>query len=122
MWKNEYKPPRLRSGDLRTPVTFYEYTDNNGPEPGEKEKQVLYKCFAKIDEMWLKDMEQAKQNNTESDITIIIRDAIGTYRPNNKHYISIDDVFYKDNRYNIKHVQPDVQDRNFINIVAGLET
>src|SRR5699024_7050718 len=81
MWKNEYKPPRLRSGDLRTPVTFYEYTDNNGPEPGEKEKQVLYKCFAKIDEMWLKDMEQAKQNNTESDITIIIRDAIGTYSP-----------------------------------------
>lgn len=118
MWKNEYKPPRLRSGDLRTPVTFYEYQENDGPMPGEKPKKHLFKCLAKVDEMWLKDMEVAKQNGTISDVTIIIRDPIGSYVPTNKHYLSIDDPIYKDNRYNIKHVQPDVQDRSFINIVA----
>lgn len=120
MWKNEYKPPRLKSGDLRTPVTFYEYTENAGPMPGQKEKKELFKCMAKVDEIWLKDMELAKQNGTVSDVTIIIRDPIGSYVPTNKHYVSIDDPIYKDNRYNIKHVQPDVQDRRFINIIGGI--
>lgn len=120
MWKNEYKPPRLKSGDLRTPVTFYEYVENTGPIPGQKEKKELFKCMAKVDEIWLKDMELAKQNGTVSDVTIIIRDPIGSYIPTNKHYMSIDDPIYKDNRYNIKHVQPDVQDRQFINIIGGI--
>lgn len=119
--KFEYKEPRVHSGDLRTPVTFYEYTDNDGFEPGEKEKKVLYESWAEIDEMWLKDMELAKQQGTESDVTIIIRDPMEDYIPTNKHYVSIDDRIYKDIRYNIKHVQPDVKDRNFINIVAGVK-
>ncbi len=122
MWKNEYKPPRLRSGELRTPVTFYEFEEKEGPIPGQQEKEMLFKCLAKVDEMWLKDLEIAKQNGTISDVTIIIRDPIGSYVPTNKHFLSIDDPIYKDIRYNIKHVQPDVQDRNFINIFAKVST
>lgn len=121
MRKLEYKSPRVHSGELRTPVTFYEYQANDGPEPGEKEKKVLFKSWAKIDEIWLKDMELAKSEGTESDVTIIIRDPLDDYILTNKHYVSIDDRIYRNNRYNIKHVQPDVQDRNFINIVAGLD-
>lgn len=34
----KYKPPRVKTGDLRTPVIFHEYTANEGPEPGEYEK------------------------------------------------------------------------------------
>jgi len=120
MRKFEYKSPRVHSGELRTPVIFYEYAPNDGPEPGESEKKVLFKSWAKIDEMWLKDMELAKSQGTESDVTIIIRDPLDDYIPSNKHYISIDDRMYRNCRYNIKHVQPDVQDRNFINVVAGL--
>lgn len=118
MRKNNYKPPRIHSGELRTPVTFYEYKPKPGPYPGEEEKQVLFTCWAKIDEMWLKDQELAKSNGTMSDVTIIIRDPLGDYVPSNKDYLSIDDRLYKNVRYSIKHVQPDVQDRNFINVVA----
>lgn len=117
---NEYKSPRVHSGELRTPVTFYKYAPNLGPEPGESEKETLFNAWAKIDEVWMKDLELAKSNGTLSDVTIIIRDPGADYIPSNKHYVSIDDLHYKDLRYNIKHVQPDVQDRNFINIVAGL--
>lgn len=120
MRKFEYKSPRVHSGELRTPVTFYEYAPNNGPEPGENEKRTLYNSWAKVDEMWLKDLEQAKTNGTMSDVTIIIRDPGREYIPTNKHYISIDDLHYKDYRYNIKHVQPDVLDRDFINVIAEL--
>lgn len=118
MRKNNYQAPRLHSGELRTPVTFYEYKPSPGPEPGEQEKRELFSCWAKIDEMWLKDQEVAKSNGTMSDVTIVIRDPLNDYIPTNKHYVSIDDRLYKDVRYNVKHVQPDVQDRNFINIVA----
>src|SRR5690625_2586418 len=121
MRKFEYKPPRVHSGELRTPVTFYEYEPKQGPLPDEKERKILFKAWAKIDNVWLKDLEIAKSNGTLSDVTITIRDPQSEYIPTNKHYLSIDAPEYIDKRYNIKHVQPDLQNRSFINIVAGLE-
>lgn len=109
----------MNPGDLKNRVTFYEYEANEGPWPGQKEKKVLYKTWARIDEVWLKDLELAKSTGTESDLTITIRDPRG-FIPNNKHYISIDSPYYKDKRYNVKHVQPNLQDRRYTRIVAGL--
>lgn len=116
----KYKPPRVNTGDLRTPITFYEYVANEGPEPGESEKKILYQPWAKIDNVWLKDLEIAKANGTLSDITITIRDPQADYIPNNKHYLSIDAPEYRDKRYNVKNVQPDLQNKEFITILAGL--
>ncbi|GKU81204.1 head-tail adaptor protein [Niallia sp. NCCP-28] len=116
----KYQPPRVNTGDLRTLITFYEYKPNEGPEPGEDEKQVLYKAWGQVDHVWLKDLETAKSNGTLSDLTITIRDPQADYIPTNKHYISIDAAEYVDKRYNIKQVQPDLQNKQFITIVAGL--
>lgn len=116
----KYKPPRVNTGDLKTPVTFYEYAPNDGPEPGESEKSVLFFAWAKIDEVWTKDIEQAKQNQTVSDLTITIRDPYPDYVPLNEHYISIDHPLYINDRYNIKHVQADFQSKHFIKIIARL--
>ncbi|MFD9629013.1 phage head-tail adapter protein, partial [Peribacillus muralis] len=66
------------------------------------------------------DMEMAKSNGTLSDITITIRDPQADYIPTNKHVLSIDDARYRDKKYNIIHVQPDLQNKSFIKIVAGL--
>lgn len=116
----KYKPPRVNTGDLRTPINFFEYQANEGPEPGQSEKRVLYKSWAKIENVWLKDLEIAKSNGTLSDLTITIRDPQTDYIPSNKHYISIDSPEYENKRYNVKHVQPDMQNKEFIRIVAGL--
>lgn len=121
LWKNEYKPPYYRSSDFDTPVIFYEYEEKNGPLPGQKEKKVLFECLAKIDGVWLKDLERAKQNGTLAEVTIIIRNPIGSYTPTNKHFVKIEDSIYPE-PYNVKHVQPDVKDPNFINIVGKLAT
>lgn len=110
----------VKTAELNTQVTFYEYTPNSGPEPGEKEKQILYNAWAKINNVWMKDVELAKANGTLSDITIIIRDPQSEYVPTNKHYISIDTHEYTDKRYNVKQVMPDLQNRQFTTIVAGL--
>ncbi|WP_350300600.1 phage head completion protein [Peribacillus frigoritolerans] len=117
----KYKPPRVNTGDLRTPIYFYKYVANEGPEPGESEKEILYQAWAKIDNVWMKDLEIAKANGTLSDITITIRDPQADYIPNNKHYLSIDALEYRDKRYNVKHVQPDLQNKGFITIVAGIK-
>lgn len=122
MIKFEYKKPRAKTGDLRTPVTFYEYAPSEGPEPGEEEKNILFTAWAKIDEVWLKDLELAKSNGTLTDITLTIRDPQADYIPDGNHYLSIDSPAYQGKRYNIKHVQPDLQDQRFITVVAGLTT
>lgn len=122
MWKNEYKPPRFRSSDFDTPVTFYEYEEKDGPIPGKKQKKILFDCLAKVDGIWLKDLERAKQNGTLSEVTIIIRNPIGSYIPTNKHFLSVDEGVFKNERYNMNYVQPDVKDSNLINIVAKVAT
>lgn len=120
MRKFEYKEPRVHSGELRTPVIFYENTDSNSPWPGQESKKILYRAWAKIDEVWLRDVEVAKANGTLSDVTITIRDPQAEYIPTNKHFIEIDAREYRGKHYNVKHVQPDLQNHQFINIITGL--
>lgn len=118
--KETYRPPRIDIGDLRTWVTFFVFAPNKGPEPGEKKKKEVYGTFSKVDEVWSKDLEQAKANGTLSDITITIRDTHGEYVPSNKHYLEVDLEEYEGKQYNIKHTQPDPQNRDFVKIIAGM--
>lgn len=111
----------MSKGILNTRVTFYEFVPNNGPEPGEQKDKVLYNAWAKIDEVWMKDIELAKSNGTLSDVTITIRDPRNDYQPSNKHYLSIDSDYYKGKEFNIKHVRPDLQNKRYIRIVAELK-
>lgn len=111
---------RIRISDLKTRVSFYEFKPKPGPDPGEMEKKLLYTCWSKIDSVWLKDLEQAKTNGTLEDLTIVIRDPRGTFSPNNKHFLEVKKEGYSNKRYQIKSVQPDWQDKQFITVVAEL--
>jgi len=116
------KRKRVRVSDLRTRVTFYEYRPKkDSPYPDEMEYAKLYACWAKVDTVWLKDLETAKQNNTVSDVTLTIRDPRSSYLPTNKHFLKIDATEYKDFVYNATSAQPDLQNRDFITIVASLK-
>lgn len=120
--RRPYKRPKTDSGDLRTPIIFYGYQPNDGPEPGEAEKDILYRAWAKVEGVWMKDFELSKSTGTLSDITITIRDTQGGYIPRNEHYLSIDAPEYAETRYNIKHVEPDLQNKAFTRIVAGVSS
>lgn len=119
--KPQYERPRVQSNDLRTWVKFYSYEPNPGPEPGESKSSVQYEAWARIDEVWSRDVAQAKSNGTLSDITLTIRDTHGEYIPSNKHYIEVDMPEYRGKHYNVKHTQPDPQNRDFIKVIAGME-
>lgn len=116
----KYRPPRVHTGELRTPVIFYEYQPNPGPEPGEQEKRILFRCFGSIEKVWMRDLEQAKANGTLTDITISIRDPQADYIPTNKHYVEIDMAEYRGKRFGIKDARPDPQNHRFIRIIAGV--
>ncbi|MGM9923172.1 MAG: phage head-tail adapter protein [Bacillus sp. (in: firmicutes)] len=118
----KYNPPRVHAGELRTRVTFYEYAPNDGPYPGEVEKKVLYETWAKVDEVWSKDIELAKSNGTLSDVTITIRDPQALFSPSNKHYVQIHAPEYQRLRYGVKQAQPDLQNRDFIKVISGVSS
>ncbi|MGD6873015.1 phage head-tail adapter protein [Sutcliffiella horikoshii] len=118
----KYKPPKVKTGDLRTPVSFFEPQPKEGPEPGEMASRILYEAMAMVDTVWMKDIEVAKANGTLSDITLTIRDPKSTFVPTDKHYLSIDAEGFRDKRYNVKHVQPDLQNRQFIKVIASVVT
>lgn len=39
--KKVFKKPRITTKRLNTRVHFYKYTENNGPEAGEKKKIII---------------------------------------------------------------------------------
>lgn len=113
---------RIRLSDLNTRVTFYEYRPKkDSPLPDEYEYKVLYECWARIDRVWLKDLETAKQNKTISDVTLLIRDPMEEFIPTNKNFVRIDTFDYRHIVYNVTSSQPDLQHRDLITIVASVE-
>lgn len=41
-----YKKPKINSGNLRTPVQFWEFVPNDGPEPMEEKRKSYMNVFA----------------------------------------------------------------------------
>lgn len=116
----EYKKPKIKSRDLNTPVKFYSFKEVEGPEPGEEEDELLYSCWAKVEKVWLRDLEQAKANGTLEDITIKMRDTMGEFSPSNSDYLVVEGPEYTGKYYDVKSVQPDLQDRRVVVVVAAI--
>lgn len=112
---------KLNPSRLNTPVTFYEYKTVDGPYPDEEKEEKVYSCWAQVDRVWMKDIEEAKQNNTMSDVTIKIRDPLQEFMPDNKHYIKIETFDYGHLVYNVQSSRPNLKDRQFITIVGKLK-
>ena len=109
--------------DLNTRVRFFQYSPNEGPEPGETETAVLWECWAEVYEPSVKDIESLSTTNLLYSVTVLIRDTRGEFKPNNKHYLAILDESYTDNdgnhvRFNIKKIHPDAKNKQMIKVVA----
>ncbi|VXC08106.1 Phage head-tail adapter protein [Bacillus sp. 349Y] len=122
MIKYEHRGVKIKSGDLRTPISFYEFAPTEGPEPGNEEVKTLYECWAKVEKVWLKDLEQAKANGTLEDLTVRIRDPRGSFVPLNNQYIGINEVGYLGKRYRVYSIQPDSKNVGFIVVIAEMVT
>lgn len=111
------------AGELNTRVRFFEYASMPGPEPGEREVNVIWECWAEVYEPSTKDFAVLSTTGVEFAVTVRIRDTRGEFRPFNKHYLAVLDDAYTDDegeyiRFNIKKVQPDIKNKKFVKIVA----
>ena len=120
--KYEYRKPETNSGKLRTPVTFYEFQSEDGPEPGKKEKKSLHSCFCEAYNPSMKDLRIMEHLGTKEAVTIRIRDTMGEYLPTNKHFAALDDYRYKEKILSVKDVRPDLTDNRFIIILLEVIT
>ncbi len=118
--RQKYQPPKTSSGNLRTPIEFYEYQPHKGPDPGEEEKKVLYTCFAEIYNPSMKDLEILNSIETKQAVTIKIRDPHEDYLPINKHFVEVLDRRYQSIRWNIIDVRNDFSDNRFITILLAV--
>ncbi|MDT2226295.1 phage head-tail adapter protein [Enterococcus faecalis] len=116
-----YKKPKINSGNLRTPVQFWRFVPNDGPEPMEEKREKLYECFCLAYNPSMKDMEILNAKGTNEGLTIKIRDPHQDYIPTNKHKVIIDDyrVLPKGKEWEIVDVSTDFEDNRFIKIVLG---
>lgn len=113
----EYTPPKVKTSDLRTPVQFYKYMPNDGPEPGEQPDKLVHECYAEIYSPSKKDWDIVGNAAVKQAVTINVRDTKGEYIVSNKDYVVIDDYRYKDLHWNILDVRNDFANNAFITIL-----
>ena len=116
----QYKPRKTNSGDLKTPVAFFDFQASDGPEPDETKILLLHTCYAEIYSPSMKDLELLKSKETKQAITINIRDTKGEYIPNIKHFVEVDDYRYRGLTWNVISVTYDMTDNSFIKLVLGV--
>lgn len=124
MITNKYVPKKTSSGSLRTPVIFYAYKPGDSFEPGEVEYEKIYECFCEAYSPSMKDIEILKESSkkTNNTVTIRIRDSFGEFFPDTENYAELLDYRYKDLRFNVIDVRPDLVENDFLTILLGVVT
>lgn len=120
--KMKYERPKIVAGDLRTPVTFFEYQPSSGPDPSDEEKKELYKCTCLAYNPSMKDREILDVVGTKEAITIKIRDPYTDYFASNKHKAVLDDYRYQGKVWDVIDVVPDLENNEFIKIILGVSS
>lgn len=104
---------------LKNKITIFT-KDNGGYMPDGDEYTEYYSCYANIDNVWLKDIEIAKTNNTLNDVTVTIRHPRKSIAIDNTMYFIVDGDDSK--KFNIKSFQPDYTDNRFSVLIGEVVT
>ena len=116
--KLPYKKPKVRSGDLKTVVTFYKIKRDSF-EPNDSTEEQLFECFAQVYGPSQKDLTILTTNDAKEGVTIKIRNTKGEFIPDNTMVVTIDDYRYLGKIWNVKDVRPDFETDKFDIIVLG---
>lgn len=113
-----YKTKKVQSGDLRTPVIFYQYK-NEGPYPDDIEEVEVYRCYAETYNPSMKDREILGVNESMQGLSMVIRDPYQSFTPNHKHIVLVEDFRLEQQLFNVFEVRLDSPERGFITVILG---
>lgn len=99
----KFKRRETTTGDMNTPVTFYEKTDG-GWMPGEGGKSEMYFCMCEMYEASVKDYEIVNTTNAEYVITILMPNPQEDYIPQYSHFFEVDELMYKNVVFNLQSI------------------
>lgn len=111
---------RSSTRKLNTKVFFYQYKPSNGPEPGNDEEKILYKTRAEIYDPSMKDLEILNGLDSKLAVTLVMRDPIKKYIPDNKDFAEIIDYRYSGLRWNIVEVRHDLASNEFVTLLLAV--
>lgn len=126
--KPQFNSNKIGSGELRTPVIFYEYAPDDSPFPTESELKPVYSCFGEPYNASMKDLEILNGTGAKKSVTINIRDTFGEYYPSTENYAEVqdyrygklvDDVMVYD-RFNVIDVRPNLTNNDFITVLLAV--
>lgn len=108
----------MEFNEFKDRVLFLQYF-NTGPYPEDEEKEELYSCFCKIYSSSMKDLEILKSTESASGFTIVIRDPIPQYLPDNKHYIKVNKPLYIEKLFNIVDIRLSTPNPGYLTLVLA---
>lgn len=101
-------------------VHFFGKHEADAFMPSTQSSQVeLFSCYASVDNVFLKDIELAKSNNSLNDVTVIIRDTQGEFIPDNEMRFKIEGKNFGLKEYEVKSVQPFFKDGRYIAVIGS---
>ena len=112
----QYKPPRVTSGDLNIPVTFFVVQIEEGFRNQPSEPVEFFKALCEVYDSSVKDLESVSSVNEKTVITINIRNPFGSVDITRKNKFKIDHYLYDDMLFNIEKIS--LKD-NMLNIVGA---
>lgn len=117
------KRNQRNTAQLKIPMEFYKYRPKSGFEPGKKEEEILHKCLGHIYSTSVKELEKiaALGKGQKRNVSIRIRDSYGAYDPELTHGVRIFDRRLINVRWSIISIEPDLEDNDFIKIIASEE-
>lgn len=113
-----YRNKKIQSGDMRTPVIFYQYK-NEGPYPNDTEEVEVFRCYAETYSPSMKDIEVLGVNESKQGLSIVIRDPLQSYTPNYRHVVKVEDFRLENPLFNVYEVRLDTPERGFITVILG---
>ncbi|AQL57082.1 hypothetical protein BVH56_05535 [Abyssicoccus albus] len=89
----------------------------SGPEVSTGYEEI-FQCSCSVYEPTVKDISILGANTSKNIVTIGIRNSGSEYVPKNNHLFKVLTGFFKDNIFEIKHIGPYKDNRNYIKIIG----
>lgn len=116
---NTYQPPKTSNADLRTPVAFFSSKVADGVDGRDVSYEQLYYTLGQVYAPSMKDMEIAIGMTMVAKMTVKIRDPLGSYEPDNRHFVEVLDQRQRGKKWQVVDIRPDYDNRDLLVVVIG---
>lgn len=114
-----FRETKLDRGVLRVPVVFFSAKTDDTLDGRDVAFEEIYKTMANVYNPSLKDVEISRGLAVKARATIQIRDPLGTFQPQNEHFVTVKARRFGSHKWQILDIRPDFQEQGYITLLLG---